>query len=302
MACILRDDSDIAILIKKKAFDCVPRSVTWWALRRLNIEERQILYEECVCCNLREEFSVKVEVHQGSCLSPLLFITLMEALYQEFHTENLYADDLVIIIESLEEPQEKLILWKSSMEGKVLRVNVGKTKVLPDIWARAWCASDVKQRPLCCMSQGPHSLFSIFYQKCSGIPGPLKPDSSFRCKWCTAQAWPIDGRPMIELTLGCWEKLEVVPSFCYLGLLSAYPQVAVVNLLLSQSAMSHRANSMGSCPSSPHFSSPPEEEFTIHASGVLCSMQTKPRPKPYVICNALIELWFAGCAVSPPRT
>ena len=168
---MLHDDFDIAIFMKK-AFYYVPRRVIWWALRRLNIEERQILYEECVCCNLREEFSVKVEVHQGSCLSPLLFITLMEALYQEFHTENLYADDLVVIIESLEDLQERLILWKSSMEGKVLRVNVGKTKVLPDIWARAWCASEVKQRPLCCMSQGPHSLFSIFLPEVQWYPWP----------------------------------------------------------------------------------------------------------------------------------
>ena len=73
-------------------------------------------------------------VHQGSCLSLLLFITVLEALYQGFRTgcpwENLYADDLVIITESLEELQEKLIFWKTNMEGKGLRVNLGKTKVL----------------------------------------------------------------------------------------------------------------------------------------------------------------------------
>ena len=45
---------------------------------------------------------------------------VLEALSQEFCTgrpwENLYADDLVIISESLEELQEKLILWKTTME------------------------------------------------------------------------------------------------------------------------------------------------------------------------------------------
>ena len=54
-----------------------------------------------------EEFEVKVGVHQGSVLSPLLFIIVLEALSREFRCgvpwEDLYVDDLVIIAESLEE-------------------------------------------------------------------------------------------------------------------------------------------------------------------------------------------------------
>ena len=53
-----------------------------------------------------EEFEVKAGVQQGSVLSPLLFIIVPEALSREFHSgvpwEDLYADDLVIIAESLE--------------------------------------------------------------------------------------------------------------------------------------------------------------------------------------------------------
>ena len=53
-----------------------------------------------------EEFEVKVGVHKDSVLSPLLFIIVLEALSREFHSgvpwEYLYADDLVIITESLE--------------------------------------------------------------------------------------------------------------------------------------------------------------------------------------------------------
>ena len=48
---------------------------------------------------------MKVCVHQGSILSPLLFIIVLEALSREFRSgvpwEDLYADDLVIIAECL---------------------------------------------------------------------------------------------------------------------------------------------------------------------------------------------------------
>ena len=66
-----------------------------------------------------EEFGVAVGVHQGSVLSPLLFILVLEALSREFRTgapwELLYADDLVIIADSLEQCSSKLKAWKSAM-------------------------------------------------------------------------------------------------------------------------------------------------------------------------------------------
>ena len=63
----------------------------------------------CVCVGeeYSEEFEVKVGVSQGSVLSPLLFIIALEALSCKFRSgvpqEDLYADDLVIMAESLEE-------------------------------------------------------------------------------------------------------------------------------------------------------------------------------------------------------
>ena len=44
--------------------------------------------------------------------------------------EDLYADDLVIITESLEECVRRLLTWKEAMEKKGLRVNAGKTKIM----------------------------------------------------------------------------------------------------------------------------------------------------------------------------
>ena len=54
-------------------------------------------------------FEVKVGMHQGSGLSPLLFVIVMKAISTEFRValpwELLYADDLAVIAET----EEKLI-------------------------------------------------------------------------------------------------------------------------------------------------------------------------------------------------
>ena len=81
-----------------------------------------------------EEFGVGVGVHQGSVLSPLLFILVLEALSREFCTgvpwELLYADDLEVIADTLEECITKLKAMKNGMENKGLRVNMKKTKLM----------------------------------------------------------------------------------------------------------------------------------------------------------------------------
>ena len=77
---------------------------------------------------------MRISVHQGSILSPLLFIIVLEALSQEFSSgvpwEDLHADDLVIIAESLDECVRRLLTWKEAMEKKGLRVNAGKMKIM----------------------------------------------------------------------------------------------------------------------------------------------------------------------------
>ena len=114
----------------EKAFDRVHREVLWWALRKMGIEEWlvkvvQSMYQDvrsrvCVNSEFREDFEVKVGVHQGSVLSPLMFIIVLEALSREFctgcHWELLYADDLVLVAESVEVLLEKLKMWKEGIQ------------------------------------------------------------------------------------------------------------------------------------------------------------------------------------------
>src|SRR5206468_106858 len=84
--------------------------------------------------NISEDFVVKVGVHQGSVLSPLLFIIVLDALSMQSRCglkwEFLYADDLVLIAESEGELLVRLATWKEGLELKRLKVNFAKTKVL----------------------------------------------------------------------------------------------------------------------------------------------------------------------------
>ena len=73
-----------------------------------------------------DAFDVKVGVHRGSVLSPLLFIIVMEALYSDFRVglpwELLYADDLVLNAECLEDLERQYTAWQRGLENKGLRV------------------------------------------------------------------------------------------------------------------------------------------------------------------------------------
>ena len=226
----------MAFIDLEKAFDRVPRNVIWWAMRKLGIEEWlvrvvQSMYEN-VSSRVRvgesysDAFGVKVGVHQGSVLSPLLFIIVMEALSREFHTDRpwelLYADDLVVIAESVEELLEKLKKWKTAMEKRGLRVNMGKTKLLVsghnlNVMKR----SGKYPCGVCLTGVGANSIYCSgcsywVHKKCSGISGSLRENPEYRCSRCQGTARQIDGRPITEVQLG-EDKLDVVPDFCYLG-------------------------------------------------------------------------------------
>jgi len=118
----------------EKAFDRVPREVVWWALRRVRVEEWLVsvvmaMYDD-VKTSVRVKggesaaFEVKVGIHQGSVLSPLLFTIVLEALSRDFKGglpwELLYADDLALMAESEDELRQWIKMWKGGMEEKGL--------------------------------------------------------------------------------------------------------------------------------------------------------------------------------------
>ena len=81
-----------------------------------------------------DEFGVRVGVHQGSVLSPLIFAIVVDVVTErarkELLNDILYADDLVLMSESLKDLQERFQRWRRALEGKGLKVNVGKTTMM----------------------------------------------------------------------------------------------------------------------------------------------------------------------------
>ena len=106
----------------EKAFDRVPRKVIWWALRTAGVDEWivrivQSMYDGSrsrirVDDSYSDNIVVSVGVHQGSVLSPLLFIIVLEALSRDSRVgcpwDIFYADDLVITAESPDTLRQRL--------------------------------------------------------------------------------------------------------------------------------------------------------------------------------------------------
>ena len=109
----------------EKAYDTVPRGMLTATVRWMGVSEAEArmveaMYERTkgrvvVGSGLSEEFPVNTGFKQGSALSPLLFIMMMELISRKIRTEDvlrkiMYADDLDIIAESKPDLQ---LCWRN---------------------------------------------------------------------------------------------------------------------------------------------------------------------------------------------
>ena len=130
----------------EKAYDRVPRELIWWSLRKKKkvpeayIKIIQDMYEDCETQVTTREgnteyFNVKVGLHQGSAISPLLFIIIMDVLASEIDKEPpwamLFADDLVLCETSKAAVERELEIWRDQFERHGLRVSRSKTAYMP---------------------------------------------------------------------------------------------------------------------------------------------------------------------------
>ncbi|PAV80269.1 hypothetical protein WR25_23864 [Diploscapter pachys] len=79
-------------------------------------------------------FEVTVGVHQGSAISPLLFILCLDRITRDIQGElpwtRLYADDLVLARSTRDELKKDLKRLKERLERHGLRMNTSKTEYL----------------------------------------------------------------------------------------------------------------------------------------------------------------------------
>ncbi|KAI0241971.1 hypothetical protein LSAT2_015443 [Lamellibrachia satsuma] len=129
----------------EKAYDTVPREMVMATMRWMGVPEAEAtmveaMYERTkgrvvVGSGLSGRLLVNIGLRQGSALSPLLFIMVMEIISRKINTKDIlrkmmYADDLAIIAESKQDLQEVLEEWKGVFEKHGLRMSLEKTEVM----------------------------------------------------------------------------------------------------------------------------------------------------------------------------
>ena len=174
---------------------------------------------------------MNVEVHQGSVVSPLLFIIVMEAVThsvrEDLPWEMLYADDLVLVGKCEEELKEKLRKWNECLKEKSLKINEDKTKVMCESFGTdtTQVVGNVKHLcSVCLKGVGVNSIrctqcIQWVHARCSRVKGSLKNiESSFICRRCKGEL--CETRQVNSQVNGLHidgHEYEIVDKLCYLG-------------------------------------------------------------------------------------
>ncbi|MGL4388826.1 MAG: reverse transcriptase domain-containing protein [Brevinema sp.] len=148
----------ICAIDMEKAFDTIKREKIWEVLEKRSVPTELILAirniykttKNLVRCKSidTDEFITHKGVRQGSILSPLLFIIVLDEITKSlgpkikgYHLgyrnlkpiiikEFIYADDLILFAQSTKKLQENLDMWHSELNKYGMKINVKKTEVM----------------------------------------------------------------------------------------------------------------------------------------------------------------------------
>jgi hypothetical protein len=121
-----KKDLHMIFIDLEKTYDKVPRNVMWWALQKHKVSSKYItlikdMYDNVVT-SVRtsdrdtSDFLINIGLHQGSALSPYLFVLVMDEVTRDIQGGipwcMLFADDVVLVNESRTGVDQKLELWR----------------------------------------------------------------------------------------------------------------------------------------------------------------------------------------------
>jgi Reverse transcriptase (RNA-dependent DNA polymerase) len=128
----------------EKAYDKISRNIMLWALKRKLVPTKYVtlindMYTNVVTCvrscdDESDTFHIKIGLYQASTLSPYFFILVMNEIIKDIQGDipwcMLFADDVVLIDESRIGVNQKLELWRQTLESKSFRLSRTKTEYM----------------------------------------------------------------------------------------------------------------------------------------------------------------------------
>ena len=128
----------------ENAFE-IPRDLIWWCLRKKGVPEEYVNIVQDMYRSSKtqvvtqkgktEYFPIEVGLHQGSALSPLSFIIIMDVLTENIEKDPpwamMFADDLVLCAITREEVEEDLETWRVVFGRHGLKISRTKREYLP---------------------------------------------------------------------------------------------------------------------------------------------------------------------------
>jgi hypothetical protein len=139
-----KKDLHMIFIDLEKAYDKVPSNVMWWALQKHKDSSKYITLIKDMYVNVvtsvrtsdgdTNDFLINIRLHQGLSLSPYLFALVMDEVTRDIQAGipwcMLFADDMVLVDESRTGVDQKLELWRRTLEAKGFRLSRTKTEYM----------------------------------------------------------------------------------------------------------------------------------------------------------------------------